>query len=626
MSLFHIVPLSTITQYANAKLPLLSTLRNRTTSAINTTKKGFDKMRALLSRMDMRHLRNSDMKRLVRIFQCVPLFPSETEESKYRKVIKEKISQLPRRLRSPLISLLFSILCPTHKNLNAYLVNDIWTWLRYELNSALGKFLYPLIMCGVLTETQEAQVRQIEPVCEMWRHDFLPKFSAPPGREPIRHAQQWHYQKTQCPACMLARIGSSPDVLFALFAGMVGRITHKATNSNTTNGAFNFEKSRSKRLRFIRYWIKASGGGDAAALEAGELGLTMKRLRKEWKTEQERLRHVQYVNAGHLITNGPCTLASTPAPAQLFNDESLKCHNEINDQYQHDGDHDPSNLQPTNNKNVSGSSRSDEWSSTDHDDPKLGPKPRPSHERLFSPASSLGFNISHPCKSIPSPLFAQQESLVPLARTPSNKSDSTIRPEDSISCVGRYYPAPTQACVPRVSEHGTQPRYPHGRKDSMISDAAPSQQQKPSFNRVSRQTIGSKASTMTILSYNYGGPSPCASSRDARYDPLDHPIYDTLQTKPEILAKYRALLAPQPDPHNEQEDDDFSSLPPPHSISIYSSHVDESINEDAFEAADAETAEQEVQKGEVEDPNDALLPQTPASRTTVSDILGLYRR
>ncbi|KAI4955327.1 hypothetical protein J4E91_001185 [Alternaria rosae] len=172
------------------------------------------------------------MKRLVRIFRHVPTpgeLGDERKEALYRKHTKEAIQGLPSWLRASRLSFGSINLCTTHKGLNQSLVNDMFRWIRHEFDGAIGKFLYPLVMThGLLTPDQKFKVRQLEPVLQMWQPNFSLGASAPPGHEPVQCGTKWHYQTDQCPACMMARMGSDVDVLFALFAGMVGRFNSKA--------------------------------------------------------------------------------------------------------------------------------------------------------------------------------------------------------------------------------------------------------------------------------------------------------------------------------------------------------------------------------------------------------------
>ncbi|KNG45592.1 hypothetical protein TW65_07605 [Stemphylium lycopersici] len=267
-------------------LPFLTTQHNHKESVSSTVT-----MVSFLHRMETRRLTNVDMKRLVRILRDVPTRGEERyerQEALYRKHTKQDIQELPRRLRSS--QLFFSSsgnLCSLHKGLNVHLINDIWAWLKHEFEGAIGKFLYPLIMSGHLTTEQEWKIRQLEPVLKMWRKDFILEACPPPGREPIHCGSKWHYQKDQCPACIMARIGSDEDVLSALFAGLVGRIhTKHLSTVDTPRSAIGWDKTSSKRLRFVRYWLKKTRGGDATLFEAGDLGMLLKRVRLQWKQEQ----------------------------------------------------------------------------------------------------------------------------------------------------------------------------------------------------------------------------------------------------------------------------------------------------------------------------------------------------
>ncbi|KAH7389887.1 hypothetical protein BKA66DRAFT_414254 [Pyrenochaeta sp. MPI-SDFR-AT-0127] len=251
-------------------------------------------MRPLAKILETRHLHNSDMKQLVRIFQPAPFPVTQIKRTVYREHIKDAIHSLPRHLRASYFSISPSILCSTHKGLNASLVNDVWAWLRHEIDGAIGKFIYPLIMSGVLTEDQEMWARQLEPVSQMWQQDFNTETSAPPGREPIRCGANWAFQTNMCPACILTRIGSDLNILLVLFAGMVGRMKHRATGTDILHGTMDFEKIRSKRLRFVRYWIKTHSHDDQLLFDAVNLGLKMKQMRHEWTLEQEHLREANH--------------------------------------------------------------------------------------------------------------------------------------------------------------------------------------------------------------------------------------------------------------------------------------------------------------------------------------------
>ncbi|KAF2026766.1 hypothetical protein EK21DRAFT_73509, partial [Setomelanomma holmii] len=234
-----------------------------------------------LKTMDTSRLHNSDMKKLVRILRGLP--PSQLfRHEAYVKELHEAIKDLPRNLRQSSLSS-WSTLCNIHKGLDSNLLEDIWSWVMYEFERGVGRLIYPLLMGQMLTFAEEMKIRQLEPVFQMWRTDFKPESSAPPGRIPIlKGGDIWAHQKDDCAACLLARIGSDEDVLLALFAGMVGRFpTHKTTGRRTDAAELrvaHLESPKSKRIRLLRYWLKSSRGSDTLFYEAAELGIKLKNL------------------------------------------------------------------------------------------------------------------------------------------------------------------------------------------------------------------------------------------------------------------------------------------------------------------------------------------------------------
>ncbi|KAJ4373333.1 hypothetical protein N0V83_003627 [Neocucurbitaria cava] len=390
-------------------------------------------------KMETRRLHNSDMKKLVRILRGTPYPFSSSKDKAYRQNAKESIHSLPRRLRSSHLSFSSSTttsnLCSTHKGLDANLIAEIYAWLRHELDGAIGKFLYPLIMSGVLTHTQELKMRQLEPARQMWQHDFQADLSAPPGRQAIQCGDKWSYQVDQCAACILARIGSDEGVLFALFAGMVGRMKDKASGMDVLRGIVGMEKVKSKRLRFVRYWVKAaSRGGENAVFEAGELGLKMKGLRHEWKVQQRRLRDGKNLQPAPK-PNMPRQSHETESAGRLFTDAESVIGIDITVPYQ-----------------------PKEWSPLNAHDPKLGPNPRPSNAIPLSPAALLGFGIPGFRDSDPHSPHAESESKPPLARPPSTSSDTTIHPGSSIS-VAHLRPPPLRPQKPPKMQEALVEKY-----------------------------------------------------------------------------------------------------------------------------------------------------------------------
>ncbi|KAF2241128.1 hypothetical protein BU26DRAFT_571985 [Trematosphaeria pertusa] len=253
-------------------------------------------------------LHNSDMKQLVRVLCSVP-FPSTPEaEKKYIHDLKAAIHSLPSHLRSATVQLKSTEdketgkvkpgrLCSQHKGLNTLLICNIWAFVKHEFDAGVGHYIYPVIMYGGLTKYQECKARQLEPVLQMWHPEFTVEGSIPPDHEPVipgflydngSFLPKWTYQENECPACMLARIGSDGDVLAALLSGMVARFSSRRIGKR--------DEAKSSRIRFVRYWLKACDGGAKLVDEAWDLGEEMRRVRKAWK-EHARSTRLKVVSA-----------------------------------------------------------------------------------------------------------------------------------------------------------------------------------------------------------------------------------------------------------------------------------------------------------------------------------------
>ncbi|KAF2874096.1 hypothetical protein BDV95DRAFT_592226 [Massariosphaeria phaeospora] len=277
------------------------------------------------------NLQKHDMKALVRILSNWPARATAKDMDKYWSDTTSKITNLSSQFRSSThhhllvakykdkhpssASSTANPLCAHHAGLNPDLINSIWTTLHHDLDTNLGPFLYPIILHNFLLPTQEQRIRQLEPLLQMWHRGFTLAGSTPPGRDPIitpgttdRHGvftPKWTYQTDQCAACMLARIGSDRDVLFAIFAAMVGRYKRRSIGPRGD--------IRSKRVRLLRCWIKLFDGGERIAGEAWDVGEEMKRVRKAWKVHRRQGRGQERGFYGNVI--GSETPVSRPSTA-----------------------------------------------------------------------------------------------------------------------------------------------------------------------------------------------------------------------------------------------------------------------------------------------------------------------
>jgi hypothetical protein len=554
------------------------------------------KMPLFSYKMETRRLHNTDMQSLVRILRDVPAPTEERYErklEKYQHYTKKDIQRLRGRLRSPRLSFgPKTNLCPVHKAFDQNLINDIWAWMKHELEFGIGRFLYPLIMSGRLTAEQEMKMRQLEPVLQMWQSDFDLDASAPPGHEPIRCDTKWSYQHDRCPACIMARIGSDEDVLFALFAGMVGRFG--STMDAQQNTDF-WDKTKSKRLRFVRYWIKKTNGGDTL-FEAGTLGMHMKHVRLEWKQEERRLKY-------SLL--GGTTAQGTPMTAEFHRSHE----SERPQTAQHA--HEVRRSRPTPIHSLE-PHQAYELPATSPHDPKLGPEPRPNSRRL-SPAEQLGFEMPGMRERV-SAIPYDDQNIHPALRSPSgptpernpsngskgsNGSDDTIKPDDSVS-VAALRPSPL-----RIIHHPPHPASPtstihrspfsaHKREDSVHTSSS----RKPPSLPIRTTHAPSLASSYTITSYAAGPSSQ--SHATARYDPLDSPIYNALESPQDRVERYRRMLA---NPfltfsENGKADSASTVLPEPKRQSMYGAFGSAVFDGGKFDGVDVEVPEEEREEWE----------------------------
>ncbi|KAF2828014.1 hypothetical protein CC86DRAFT_203175 [Ophiobolus disseminans] len=509
-------------------------------------------------KMETRRLNNSDLKRLAQFLHGVPSSLYSRNET-YCKTTKKQIKKLPRSVLQSVFSISSQKeLCSVHKGLNHHLMNELWSWIRHELNSGVGKFLFPLIVSRALTADQEHKMRQLEPVLEMYRRDFKLELSAPPGREPINRGVKWAYEADQCPACILGRMGSDERVLYALVAGMIGRfpagkIVHgKGRSAELTVGKL--DNPKSKRLRFVRYWIKALTKDQTLLHEALELGIRLKKIHREWKdarrTERVSVYDGQYSLNGtprhsHEASAGRNSVAQDPfrdpeRPPTVVGWEFLQDSphgSQVTEQPRTVGD--ASNqqhpaLRPHPSVHRTSSSRSNHSSSRDR---------RPSSSQRHPT----------PREHIPSAFLAPPPVIDGLSTT------STLSPSDSIS----------QVSSARVSLLRINKQLPNPHDPTIINYPPPP----------------APSTTSTIKSYDGGNVA------GAYYN------FDPSLTEEERLRRYKALLQ-GPNPFLDEERS-VLGMPRPRTESIYGDYG-AGGEEDPFGDVDVEG--EEFVDGEVEGP------------------------
>jgi hypothetical protein len=247
-----------------------------------------------LKKTSYRSLHRDEMADIVRILSDVPYPFTYESTKKYEKTVQKRIADLPYNLCASSLSSVLSTedkdtgkvkrghLCSLHKAMNNNLIYDIWGWVKHELESGVGPFLYPLLLAGSLTKPQEWKARQLEPVLRMYRSEFTEECATPLGFQAVS-SHKWGLQENGCPACMLARMGSDKDVMVAMLASIVGRSPSKRIGRR--------EKIRSKRVAMLKYWLRQHLQGDTLFQEAWDMGNEMQRqhraCRKQSRASQK---------------------------------------------------------------------------------------------------------------------------------------------------------------------------------------------------------------------------------------------------------------------------------------------------------------------------------------------------
>lgn len=250
---------------------------------------------------------DQDMKLFVRVLLQRPV-PKQGADK-----LKQSIKALPSHLkasgfhRSPSKStgqVQTGYLCDTHKSLKKGLCYELLSLIQSEI-SHIGDFTYPVIMSGKPEAQWEHRVRQLEPVPGIYTRDFTERDCTPPGHEPIwpgnisdkgDFVPLWCWEVSQCPACILARIGSERTVLFALLTGMVARISRRRRGPQ--------DNLKSRRVRFVKEWLQASHkDGKAFVNDAFVVGQQIRDIRREQRVAEHTAKKQALRDVGRRANN-----------------------------------------------------------------------------------------------------------------------------------------------------------------------------------------------------------------------------------------------------------------------------------------------------------------------------------
>lgn len=247
-------------------------------------------------------LPHEDIHLLADIFQDLP-----TPE------LQTRIRDLPRNLRasgfhrSPSAStgkVHPGYLCDVHKKLKKSVSYEVLSLLQREI-MRIAKFLYPVIMSGHLVAWEEDRMRQLEAVPQMYIPGYDAQACAPEGRLPVCPGSisekgifvpRWAYEESQCPACILARIGADEAVLFALLAGEVACVSRRDRGS--------IGNPKSRRVRLLKDWLEMREGGERLVNDAFYLAGRMRDIKRDLRrraSEERSMERAKEMQAGHDI-------------------------------------------------------------------------------------------------------------------------------------------------------------------------------------------------------------------------------------------------------------------------------------------------------------------------------------
>lgn len=329
--------------------------------------------------------------------------------------------------------------------------------------------------------------------------------------------------------------------------------------------------------------------------EACRLGLEMKASRKVWKAEVRRLRaaesnkmpstpvanSVKEAEQGRHSVRRPTSVFSNigvditdPFQPKEF---SIPVANSINEVDQgHRSVRRPTSVFSDIAVDITDPFQPKEFPYEAHHDPKIGPKPRSSNVDHHSRLASLGFARPKLPGAIPSINHAEAPESAQIYPTSRLSTASSI--------YSSHRGAPPNR--PRVYKQTHQARVesfeaiPEDYESSVSSLSQPTQ-------RSVKSAVPSLLSTYTVSSLNSDYNS-LNRTVESRYDPLNHPIYNTPLMQQQNLEKYRETCALRPWSDDHDAEDDVVHLPIPRPASMYSAFGNIAFDGDAYDAFDEE--------------------------------------
>lgn len=141
-------------------------------------------------------LRRDELKKLTQILHIDITMARHADE-----VVKRMIHELPKNMRRDRWSRTNKDLCDAHQGLDAYLMDDVFTLIQREVGHHLRKFdAYP----DLLKPLDILILQKLQAIQGMWEK--------PDPKDPVG-SEAWHYETSNCQACMVARVASDKHAL-----------------------------------------------------------------------------------------------------------------------------------------------------------------------------------------------------------------------------------------------------------------------------------------------------------------------------------------------------------------------------------------------------------------------------
>lgn len=254
-----------------------------------------------------------DVVRLAAVLSHAPrpsqLPPTSAQHQSYRAITQDKIAKLPPRLlalpesnrgkrnhKSSCLNKLAKVdgngLCSSHRPLNAALIESMFRSIKRQLEDKIPAAVDCICRYTQLEADFQQEVDRLTPLNDVSSLWLCPQAKASAQGAADRQYDtenspgnnyRFTYQADGCSACILARLGSDPDVLVALLAAMKMHMSEERTSV----------AGLSVRISWVQQWIRQFPRGECERMlsVSNQMGDRLKLLhRQARKSEAHRAR------------------------------------------------------------------------------------------------------------------------------------------------------------------------------------------------------------------------------------------------------------------------------------------------------------------------------------------------